>query len=84
MRILRIYFLNFPIYYIAVLTIVAILYITFLVLIDLINGSLYLLITLVQFLFPLPLVTTNLISFSWEFGVCSSFFSLFLSSSVII
>ena len=84
MRILSIYSLNFPIYYIAVLTIVAILYITFLVLIYLINGSLYLLITLLQFLFPLPLVTTNLISFSWEFGVCSSFFPLFLSSSVII
>ena len=44
MRILRIYSLNIPIYHIAVFTTVTILYITFLVLIYLINGSLYLLI----------------------------------------
>ena len=65
MRSLRIYSLNFPIlYHIAVLTIGITVYITFLVLMYLITGNLYLLTTFLQLLlpYPPPPITTYLIS----------------------
>ena len=71
MRTLRIHSLNnSPVNHTAVLTVVIMIYIIFLVLIYLKNGILYLLTSFLHFSFPpLPLVTTNLISFSviWEF-----------------
>ena len=69
MRILRIYsFNNFHMQHTAALITVTMLYITFLVLIYFITGSVYLLINFIQ-LSPhtLPLVTTNLVSFSFSF-----------------
>lgn len=60
MRILCIYSLyNFPTYHIAVLVIVTILHIPSLVLLYLITGSLYVLITFLQFPFPTSLASSN-------------------------
>ena len=96
MRNLRVYSLNkFPIYYISVLVIVIILYITSLELIYLVTESLYLLTTFLQYsLFP-PITPRNHKSesfseflfsdstYKWDHTVFVSLFDLFQTESIM-